>query len=242
MPNSPQKTTLLCLHGWGTDRGYFEALQNSLPLQNFEIITFDWPGFGASPKLEKPWTLEDYANYLADFIAKNKIENYILLGHSFGGAVAIKAIGSGKINPAKLILSGASGRRRTTVRIQLFKFMAKIGKSVLSVWPLSIIQSRGRSLLYRAARVHDFLDAKEENLKATFKNVVGEDLSHYFDKITVPTLLLWGSDDNFTPLADARFMQSKMPGSQLEVIPGGRHNILKTHAAVCVEKIGGFIK
>jgi len=79
---------LVFLHGWGNSSEVFKPLSYYLK-DDFFIYTLDLPGFGKSP-IEKPMTLKDYANTVYKFIKDNNIEKPIIIGHSFGGAVATK--------------------------------------------------------------------------------------------------------------------------------------------------------
>ena len=84
------KKTLVFLHGWGVSSEIFKPLYYFLK-DEFNIYDLDLPGFGQTP-IEKPMTLKDYADFVHKFLKDNKIEQPIIIGHSFGGAVAAKFI------------------------------------------------------------------------------------------------------------------------------------------------------
>ena len=77
---------ILILPGWGDTRKTFTNIINNI--NNHNIYIFDYPGFGNSPPLEKEYTIYDYAKLILNFIKDNKINNPIIIAHSFGGRIA----------------------------------------------------------------------------------------------------------------------------------------------------------
>ena len=53
--------------------------------------------------------------------------------------------------------------------------------------------------------------------------VVNEDLCHLMPEIKAPTLLIWGTNDTATPLADAKKMEKLIPGASLVAFEGAGH-------------------
>ena len=63
-------------------------------------------------------------------------------------------------------------------------------------------------------------------MKEVMKNALAEDLAPHLGNIKAPTLLIWGENDNSTPLADGELMHRKIPGSKLSVIAGANHSAI----------------
>jgi 3-oxoadipate enol-lactonase len=53
-----------------------------------------------------------------------------------------------------------------------------------------------------------------------FKNTIARDLQDKMKKVTVPTLMIWGQDDNQTPVADAQIIHELINNSQLHILKG----------------------
>ena len=87
--NNSKKQPLILLHGWGVDSEIFNNIKEKL---DFYIVVIDFIGFGKSDKPKEAFTLEDYVSQVHQIIKKLKLENIIMLGHSFGGRVAIKLL------------------------------------------------------------------------------------------------------------------------------------------------------
>ncbi|HQS17358.1 alpha/beta hydrolase [Reyranella sp.] len=50
------------------------------------------------------------------------------------------------------------------------------------------------------------------------------------EKITAPTLLIWGDKDPVSPVAVGRHLAERLPNARLEIVPGGDHDVASTHA------------
>ena len=68
-----------------------------------------------------------------------------------------------------------------------------------------------------------------------------ESLRHSLSEITVPTLVIVGSQDVLTPMADAEEIAEVIPGALLAVVRGGAHGFMFEHAKVFNETVRGFL-
>ncbi len=217
-----QGEPVVMLHGWGSSSAAFNYIINSFS-DKFRMIAVDLPGFGDSDMIPEAWDVNDYANYIAEFLKAMSIENPVLVGHSFGGRVIFKGIGEGKFSASKIILLDSAGikpKKSFKSRVRLVSF--KTVKWFLScpLWKTAV------SGLLDKARAY-FGSADYNNapivLRQTLVKAVNEDLRHYMPRITAPTLLIWGENDTATPLSDAKIMNSLIADSGLCVIKGGSH-------------------
>ncbi|MBI4034843.1 MAG: alpha/beta fold hydrolase, partial [Candidatus Chisholmbacteria bacterium] len=84
---------LVILHGWGRgDLKKWQPTQKILHQAGFKVFLPPLPGFFGQPPPQKPWTLADYADYVTGYLKHHRLNQPIILGHSFGGSVAIKLI------------------------------------------------------------------------------------------------------------------------------------------------------
>ena len=95
---------ILLLHGWGQNIEMMKFLGDNFS-NRFRITILDFPGFGESEEPHQPWTIGDYSNLLECFIKEVGIKKPIIMGHSFGGRVAIKYSSNHPIE--KLVLFGS---------------------------------------------------------------------------------------------------------------------------------------
>ncbi len=215
---------LVLLHGWGTDHKSFAGLSAALA-DTYRVICVDLPGFGGTQQPPTDWHIADYAQFVGDFLAKIGIDgDYIIGGHSFGGRVCIKAVGTGLLTPTKLMLIDSAGVRVSrSFRNQLYKAAAKVGKAITAVPPFKALQPKLRMALYKSAGSTDYLDAG--TMKQIFLHTINEDLLTDAGGITVQTLLLWGEQDDATPLAQGKTLAATIPASKLQVVPNAGHYV-----------------
>ncbi|HLZ07164.1 MAG TPA: alpha/beta hydrolase, partial [Chloroflexota bacterium] len=76
---------------------------------------------------------------------------------------------------------------------------------------------------YRAVSSSDYVAAVNPILRATLVKVVNDDLRPFLPRIKAPTLLIWGTEDRETPLADGRLMAELIPDAGLVELAGSGH-------------------
>jgi pimeloyl-ACP methyl ester carboxylesterase len=212
----------LLLHGWGTSGQNFDGLSAQLAATH-RVLRPDFPGFGGTERPGTDWQLQEYAEFVAAFLRKLEVAPpALILGHSFGGRVLIKALAAGLLYPRRAILLDSAGIARTaTVRNQAFKFAAKAGKAATALPGLARLRSKLRRKLYESAGSTDYLNSGQ--LRQIFLNTINEDLKSAAARISVPTLLIWGASDTDTPPADGRLLSQIIPHATFHVIPGAGH-------------------
>ncbi len=217
---SEKAKLVLLLHGWGDTIQGMHGLQTALAA-HYRVVAIDLPGFGASEAPAGVWDLDDYARFIDAFIKKLELSQpYTVIGHSNGGALAVRAVSLGTIKPQKLVLLAASGvRTGNRVRRTLLKLIAKVG-NVATLWMPERQRQSLRKSLYGVAG-SDMLVVP--HLQETFKRTVRQDVQHDAARLTVPTLLIYGRHDRAVPLADGQKYQRLIKGAKLEVIEDAEH-------------------
>ena len=213
---------LLFLPGWMNDIRNCDALAPFL-VPEFRIVRLDLPGFGGGTEVPpSDWHVSDYVSFVQAFAAKIGLTSYTLIGHSFGGRVAIKGIAEGVLLPSRLILIASAGvARHRTFRNRALTVFAKVGKLISYIPPLSFWRKQLRRKLYKKLK-SDYFAAGE--LSQIYLNTIREDLTEAARRISIPTLLIWGSDDEMVPLKDGKLFADLIPGSRLKILPGIGHS------------------
>ena len=206
---------ILLLHGWGVDSRVFDGVMKQFSASH-RVIAPDLPGFGTSGDPAGEWGVDDYAAWVVKFMDAMHIGRAAVVGHSFGGRIAIKLAS----NPAtagrigKLVLTGSAGiRRKRPLRGRLRGWMFRT---------LSRIFPGLREKFARKFASRDYL-AASPLLRKCLIRVVSEDLAPLLPRINCPTLLVWGKDDTETPVRDGYTMKELIPDSRLEVFDGAGH-------------------
>lgn len=249
------KPILLCLHGWGGSKESFTELRAAMKDDDVLILTPDLPGFGGEPEPRRPWTVDDYADWVVEWLSEQLTVNsdqsvnsklltddLYLLGHSHGGRIAIKLAAANRLPIKHLYLCAAAGIRRPRHFKRIIGLLlAKIGKVFLAIPGMRSLQPVGKKLLYRLIRVHDYENASPI-MRDTLISVTREDLRPFLSLIHTPTDIFWGTKDGMTPVADSAVMHQKIAGSQLHVYPGITHRVHRDKAMEIAAVIRSHIK
>jgi pimeloyl-ACP methyl ester carboxylesterase len=228
---------VLLLHGWGDSAAGLSGLQKALA-PKFQVVALDLPGFGSTEAPKGVWGLDDYANFVAHFLTKVDFKPpHVLVGHSNGGAIALRGLGKGELSADKLVLLASAGIRGTYKgRVKVLRYITKFGKALTMPLPKSI-KAKLRRKVYKTVG-SDMLVA--EDLQETFKKVVTDDVRADAARLTLPTLLIYGEDDEATPLWFGQILHELIPGSTLEVLPDAGHFVHLDRPAEVTKAIQEF--
>lgn len=229
--------TVVVLHGWGDNIAGISPFLKGLSA-SYDVVAMDVPGFGGTQAPNTSWGLDEYAHFLESFLVKLNIKPYAIIGHSNGGAIAIRALAHG-LKTEKLILLASAGVRGDNKRsVGVAKVLTKVGKVLAKPLPQQA-QRKLRSKVYTTLG-SDMLVA--EHMQETFKRIVADDVRADAAKITQPTLLVYGQNDTSTPVHIGMTLQAAIPKSRLEIIPNVGH-MLPTDATTTILKfITDFIQ
>jgi pimeloyl-ACP methyl ester carboxylesterase len=227
---------LVFLHGWRLNRDSLRGI--GILFENaFRVHLIDLPGFGDLPAPPPDWDTLKYADLLQAYLAAHLSGPVVLIGHSFGGRVALRLAARRLPQIAGLVLmavpglpaSGYSTRRLRRV------FVRTLRRALASMRPLT-----GEAPLAWHTRRYgsaDYLAAGE--LRSIFVKVVNEDLTESARTTNCPVLLVYGSDDTETPSALAFRYAALMNGrATIDLLPHhGHHLYAGTGAHLCAFKI-----
>lgn len=218
------KKNLIIIPGWGGTR---ESWQKFIDLakDSFEVFFIDMPCFGDTPCPLTVWGVEEYAEFVKNKVSELNIEKPVLLGHSFGGQVAVNLVGNYPEIFAKLILSGAAILRPSyTCKRIIFNTIAKTGKYLFSLPILNRMESFGKKVLYKVADSPDYASTTGVK-REIFKKIIRQSQAGLLPQIKIPTLVVWGTLDSYVPLKQGRTIVSKIPNATFEVVIGGKHGL-----------------
>lgn len=227
------ETDFILLHGWGCELNIFNNLVSKLDQNKYTIYVLDFPGFGKSQMPQEVYGVGEYANFLEKFIKKLEIKNPIILGHSFGGRVAIKFTSDNPGIAKKLILAGSAGIKKDLKKSYLVA--AKAGKQVFNL----PILKRYKNRVLEKVGAKDLAESGER--EAIFRKVINEDLREYAKNIKIPTLLVYGINDDEAPVEYGKIFNDLIPNSKLEIIKNAGHYVFLDQEERFLELINKFL-
>lgn len=206
------KNYIVFLHGWGADKNSFLWLKNYF--LNYSLVFVDFAGFGETPEPKKPMSVFDYVSELKELLDSFEIDSLTLVGHSFGGRVAIKFsfLFQNEYDKFKICLVDAAGlKSRRGLRYYYKVYKYKLTKKYFP-----------NSKKLKLSGSKDYVSLSPV-MKQTFIRVVNEDLSSYAKFINAKTLIVWGRDDTETKMYMAKKLNKLIRNSKLEIIDKAGH-------------------
>ncbi len=194
------------LHGWGASSKTFKEVSDFFK-DDFTVYVLDFLGFGLSDEPNKAIGISDYSSHLKMLMDNEKIDNPILIGHSFGGRVAIDY--ASKYKTKKLILVNSAG-----INHHNFLYYYKLIKYKIKKFYFYLFNKEKYYELIQKSGSDDYQKASFI-MRGTFKKVVNNDLRKEMKKIKTPTLLIGGVFDKAVPMKDINMMHELIEGSHL---------------------------
>jgi len=209
---------VLALHGWGRSHHDFDAvLAPAGGGPPFAAIALDLPGFGATPPPPAAWGAGDFARAVAP-VLDDMEPPVVVLGHSFGGRVAVHLAAGFPDQVGALVVSGAPllpAPRRRPRPVPAFRLTRRLHRlHLVSDARMERARRRYGSADYRAAR---------GVMRDVLVRAVGERDDEQLAQLRCPTTLVWGDDDSAAPLAVARTVAATVADCRLVVCPGAGH-------------------
>ncbi len=220
-----QGADVLVLHGWGasiqTMRPVIDALK-----QNYRVTALDFPGFGGSDVPPDTFDVQQYTDLTYRFMLELGIKRTHIICHSFGGRVTIKLAAQHPEAVDKIVFTDAAGLRKKrtikqNVKVYSFKLAKRLSKGRIIKRMLKLIGVDVDERVKNAGST-DY-KALSDHMKKVFVRVVNEDLIGYLPQIKSPSLLIWGANDQDTPLEFGKTMEKLIPDAGLVVFEGAGH-------------------
>ena len=219
------------LHGWGHSLENLKFISNEL--YKYDRYLLDLPGFGKSVDPDFVFDLNNYVDLVIDFLKNNfsKKDEIYIIGHSFGGRIAIKLASKYNFCIKKVfIIAGAGLKIKKTFKNCFFSFIfrfIKVGFTFLKY--LFKFMKKDITKFYLYKKIYDSLasdDYKSSSLvmKEILKKVVKEDLSLSAILIKLPVILIYGQNDVITPSYFGIIYNKLIKNSKLYILPIFDHN------------------
>jgi len=217
--NSLEGSPVIFCHGSGG--GHHHWLYQLKNLQNpVNPLAVDLPGHGRSEG-DALHSVSAYRDWLHDFTQEIGIERFIPAGHSLGGAIALDYAIHYPDHTMGLILIGTGSRLRVL-------------PAILDVLREGQVPPDFVDFLYSPAAEDELRVRGREEVAACAASVYYADLnacdrfdiSSELPRISVPALILCGTDDRLTPVKYSRFLADNIPWSRIEIIEGAGHMVM----------------
>lgn len=219
---------LIILHGWGSSGRVMMPVARQLSgIRTCYVL--DLPGFGETPEPPHAWDIDDYTDMIEAFIRDNFDEPVDLLVHSFGGRITLKlcARPAGKEIIGKVLVTGGAGMKpKRSFSYYLKKYTAKLLKTPFLLLPAGprekALDKLRNTKLWKSLGSSDYSKLSGV-MRETFVKSVTEHLESCLPKISNEVLLLWGTDDEATPLYQGKRMEKGIKNAALVQVSNAGH-------------------
>lgn len=213
----------LLVHGWGASIDLLTPLALHLSRLGHRCYSLDLPGFGESDEPPDSFTIFDYAAFCLAYLDRHQLGAVNYFGHSLGGRIGL-ILGADHSNRiAKLALSNSAGIKTETplgARLRLRAYQS--ARQSLERIGVKSASEKLREKYNRRFGSDDYRNASPI-MRQTLINIVNEDLLKYAKRVAVPTILVWGDNDEDTPLWMGQKLEKTIPDAAMIVHSGAGH-------------------
>lgn len=219
--NPQGSKTVVILHGWASSVSFWLPVTRLLS-PHWRIILPDLPGFGLTPPIDSTPDIPEYTHFVRSFTQKLSLKKFVLVGHSFGGQIALDYALKHPADLTTLILIAPAAIRE---RSRLLKLKLRLTSTIKRLLSQSSYNHLESYLGWYTPT--DYAHANEYQ-KKVLQKITRYNLQPLLGKLSVSTDIIWGSNDFVVPNA-GRYLSQNIPQSRLHLIPGANHLLNLTH-------------
>ena len=217
---------VLLLHGWGCDAGIYAPFIDAIR-ERATLVTLDFPAHGQSEEPPQPWGVSDFQKQVTELLRTLNLEKVDIVAHSFGARVAVYLAAQSPEFVNKIVITGGAGvkkpaEQQNNKRTARYKRLRAISKGLGSLPFLKTPMKQAQEMLIQKYGSRDYA-ALSKGMRPTFVKIISEDLTPLLKQIKAPVLLIWGENDNETPLWMGQTMEREIDDAGLVVFEGRSH-------------------
>jgi len=257
--SSGEGIPVLLIHGFGASSYSWRHIIKPLA-QKYRVITIDLKGFGESPKpRDDLYSVYEQARLVRNFILENNLQNVHIIGHSYGGGVALVT---------SVYLSASHPNLQSSLVLidsiaypqDLPDFVNVLATPILGPLVIYAIPNTTQvksllekvyfndALIPQSAIDHYAGNLGKPNAKyatlTTARQMLPTDLQQFSDNyanLTIPTLIIWSRDDEIVPLAIGERLHEDLPNSKMVVLNDVGHAIQEEKPSVLLPYLQQFL-
>lgn len=247
-------------HGWPLSSDDWDAQMLFFSSRGFRVVAHDRRGHGRSSQTDRGHDMDHYADDLAVLTHHLDLKDAVHVGHSAGGGEVVRYIARhGESRVAKAVLIGAV----PPIMVKTPNNPGGLAKEVFDGFQAQLAANRAQ--FFRDVPAGPFYGFNRPGAKAHEgvvqnwwrQGMMGSAKAHYDEiiafsqtdftpdlkKITVPTLVMHGDDDQIVPIADSALLTAKLvKNATLKVYKGFPHGMCTTQAEAINEDLLAYIR
>jgi len=177
--------------------------------ERYRVYLIDLPGFGAMREFHRQFDLKQSGTWLNEWMQAVGLEEGYLVGHSMGGYVSMALAAAHPEKVRRLVLVDSIGIPfNLPVRRLVYPALKAIARTIPSFW---------------MCIGYDYLRAGPLMVLNAARQIVELDTTDVLAAVRVPTLIIWGENDDLVPCDLGRQLHARLPEARLRIIPGANH-------------------
>lgn len=212
---------VVLLHGWGANKETMVPISNLIK-DRYRVLVVDLPGFGESEEPTEVFDSYDYVRIIMKFLEELKIYKATFIGHSFGGKISAIIAAKYPKQVEKLVLIDSAGILPT----RGFSYYKKVYSYKAAKWlytKLPLGNKEDRLERFKSKFGSDDYRNSSGIMRNIMVTVVNENIQPLLKDIEADTLIVWGDQDDATPLYMAEIFEKDIKNSGLVVLNNSGH-------------------
>ncbi len=250
---------VLLIHGFGASSYSWRHIVEPLA-HKYRIITIDLKGFGESPKpRDDAYSVYEQARLVRNFILENNLKDLHIVGHSYGGGVALATsiyLSTSHPNLQKsLVLIDSIAYPQDLPDFVKVLATPILGPLVIYALPNTFqVKNLLKKVYFNDALIpqdaieHYANDLSKPNAKyavlASVQQMLPKDLQQFSDNyinLTIPSLIIWSREDEIVPLAIGKRLHENLPNSKLVIMSGVGHAVQEEKPRLVLPHLQQFL-
>ena len=213
----------LMIHGWGARIELLQPLACRLNGHGYRCYMLDLPGFGESEEPPRAFAVRDYVDFCVAFMDAHGLDSAHYFGHSLGGRIGLMLAAEHPRRIRKITLSNSAGIKVEASLSQRMRLgVYRRAREGLSAIGLEFASESLRSVYNRRYGSADYMAASPV-MRETLVKIVNQDLLAFARRVHAPTILIWGEQDEETPLWMGQRLEREMSDAALVTYEGAGH-------------------
>lgn len=234
---------VLLIHGFGASSYSWRYIVEPLA-QKYRVITIDLKGFGDSPKpRDDAYSVYEQASLVRNFILENDLKNLHIVGHSYGGGVALAtsiylSLSHPNLQRSLVLIDSIAYPQELPGFVKMLATPV-LGPLMIYAIPNSIqVKSLLKKVYFNDALIPQYaIDHYADNLSkpnakyatlTSARQMLPADLQQFsenYARLTLPTLIIWSRDDEIVPLEIGKRLHTNLPNSELVIFNDVGHAV-----------------
>lgn len=253
--NKADSIPIVLIHGTGSSLHTFDDWTLNLK-EEYRVVRMDLPAYGLTgPFPDRNYSIDNYVDFIKDFLTSLGIQKCRLAGNSLGGQIAWNFTLEHPDMVDKLVLIDAAGYPASSKSIPIAFKIARIpflNNLFTFISPYFIVEASVENVYADKSKVtKDIVDRyfelslRKGNRQAfvdrfAFQNDINAHLR--IKDIQQPTLVLWGEEDLLIPVEKAYLFHENLPNDTLVIIKKSGHIPMEESPIESLKPLQSFLK